>query len=91
MPPEPHDHEVCRALFARLSELIDRELTPAQSRRFERHLRACRHCQVCAETLRRTVELCRRAGESPVSGGLARRLQAMARRLTAAGGPPTAD
>jgi anti-sigma factor RsiW len=83
MPSEPHDHDTCLALFARLSEFIDRELPPMESRRFERHLRACLHCQVCAETLRRTVDLCRRAGESPMSAELARRLQRMVRQLTA--------
>ena len=81
MPPEAHDHANCRALCARPSELNDRELPPAERRRLEGHLRACLHCQVCAATLSRTVDLCRSLEPIPVSADLTRRLQELARQL----------
>jgi len=85
MPPEAHDHANCRALFARLSELIDRELPPAERRRLEGHLRACLHCRVCAATLRRTVDLCRSLEPAPVSAELTRRLGELVRQLAVKG------
>jgi anti-sigma factor RsiW len=85
MPPEAHDHANCRALFARLSELIDGELTAAERRRFEGHLQACLHCGVCAATLRRTVDLCRSLEPAPLSAELTRRLGELVQQLAVKG------
>lgn len=47
------------ALFERLSEYIDRELDPPTCEDIEAHIRACKPCQVCLNTLKKTVDLCK--------------------------------
>jgi anti-sigma factor RsiW len=54
-----HSHENCLALFERLSEYIDRELDAPTCEDIEAHIKACKPCQVCLETLKQTVDLCR--------------------------------
>jgi RNA polymerase sigma-70 factor (ECF subfamily) len=54
-----HSHQNCLALFERLSEYIDRELDTPTCRDIEAHIKACKPCQVCLETLKHTVDLCR--------------------------------
>ncbi len=56
----PHSHENCIALFERLSEYIDQELDPPTCSAIEAHINACKPCQVCLETLKQTVGLCRK-------------------------------
>jgi len=47
------------ALFERLSEYIDRELDAPTCREIEAHIKDCKPCQVCLNTLKRTVNLCK--------------------------------
>lgn len=54
-----HSHENCLALFERLSEYIDRELDTPTCKDIEAHIKSCTPCQVCLETLKQTVALCR--------------------------------
>ena len=54
-----HSHENCLALFERLSEYIDRELDAPTCKDIEAHIKACKPCQVCLETLKQTVDLCK--------------------------------
>ncbi|WP_372680383.1 anti-sigma factor [Desulfosarcina sp.] len=56
---DPHpSHENCLTLFERLSEYIDRELDAPTCKEIEAHIKACKPCQVCLETLKQTVALC---------------------------------
>ena len=50
----------CKQLFAMLSEFLDGELPVKDCRELERHLRGCQPCIAYLETLRTTVEACRR-------------------------------
>ncbi len=54
-----HSHQNCLALFERLSEYIDRELDALTCKDIEAHIKACKPCQVCLDTLKQTVDLCR--------------------------------
>jgi anti-sigma factor RsiW len=57
---DSHDaHQNCVKLFERLSEYIDRELDAPTCQEIEAHIKACKPCQVCLETLEQTVNLCR--------------------------------
>ena len=47
------------ALFERLSEYIDKELDPPTCKEIESHIDACKPCQVCLNTLKQTVEMCK--------------------------------
>jgi len=46
------------ALFERLSEYIDKELDPPTCDDIKAHIKACKPCKVCLDTLKRTVNLC---------------------------------
>ncbi len=49
----------CERVMARLSDYLDEELDAGTAAEVERHLRQCGACLVYAESLRRTIELCR--------------------------------
>jgi anti-sigma factor RsiW len=75
MNEAPHDHKQCRSLFAKLSEYLDNELDAATARTIRDHLEQCKPCQVCLETLKRTVQFCRLTGDDPVPERLSRKLR----------------
>jgi anti-sigma factor RsiW len=54
-----HPQRNCLALFERLSEYIDSELDTPTCKTIEAHIKACRPCRVCLQTLKQTVNLCR--------------------------------
>lgn len=57
---EQHQHtEKCREIFAMLSDYLNLELPPDACKEIESHLAGCSPCIEFAESLRRTVELCR--------------------------------
>ena len=70
-----HNHKQCRSLFAKLSEYLDNELDAATSRSIREHLDQCKPCQVCLETLKRTVQFCRSTGNEPAPERLTRKLR----------------
>ncbi len=52
--------EKCREVFALLSEYLNLELPPDACEEIEAHITGCAPCVEFAESLRKTVELCRR-------------------------------
>ena len=57
----PHVHtEKCKEVFALLSDYLNLELPPEACAEIETHLAGCVPCIEFAESLRKTVELCRR-------------------------------
>jgi len=52
--------ENCKEVFALLSEYLNLELPPGACQEIETHLAGCPPCIEFAESLRKTVELCRR-------------------------------
>lgn len=58
---ESHDRtEKCKEVFSMLSDYLDLELPPEACRELETHLADCPPCIEFAESLRKTIELCRR-------------------------------
>lgn len=58
---EPHERtEKCKEIFSLLSDYLNLELPPDACQEIETHLAACPPCIEFAESLRKTVELCRR-------------------------------
>lgn len=51
--------EKCKDVFALLSDYLNLDLPPDACERIERHLADCPPCIEFAESLRKTVELCR--------------------------------
>ncbi|MFZ0963238.1 MAG: zf-HC2 domain-containing protein [Terriglobia bacterium] len=50
----------CKHIFAMLSAYLDAELPVKNCRELERHLKGCKPCIAYLESLRNTVEACRR-------------------------------
>lgn len=50
----------CKEVFSLLSEYLNLELPPDACREIDTHLAGCPPCIEFAESLRKTVELCRR-------------------------------
>lgn len=50
----------CKHIFAMLSDYLDAELPVKDCRELERHLEGCKPCLAYLESLRKTVEACRR-------------------------------
>ena len=50
----------CKQIFAMLSEYLDGQLPAKNCRELARHLKGCRPCIAYLETLKSTVEACRK-------------------------------
>jgi RNA polymerase sigma-70 factor (ECF subfamily) len=50
----------CKQIFAMLSEFLDGELPAKNCRQLERHLEGCPPCIAYLESLKTTVEACRK-------------------------------
>jgi anti-sigma factor RsiW len=72
-----HNHKKCISIFKRLSEYIDGELDEKTYEEMHIHIKECVKCEVCLETLRRTVELCRNMKMQRVPQKLRKRLKLM--------------
>jgi RNA polymerase sigma-70 factor, ECF subfamily len=83
----PHSPDECRQIFATLSEYLDLELPPDACHEMEAHLAGCPPCVEFAESLRKTVALCReyQASEMPGPISEAARTQLMDAWRKAAG------
>lgn len=65
----------CRTYFERISEFLDGELDRDLCAKIESHLQDCPECRKCLESLRRTIELCRRMAEEEIDPGALERLK----------------
>ena len=54
------DQDRCKEIFALLSDYLNLELPPGACREIETHMSGCAPCIEFVESLRKTVELCRR-------------------------------
>jgi anti-sigma factor RsiW len=73
---DPHpSHQNCMALFERLSEYIDKELDAPTCKDIEAHIKACKPCQVCLNTLKQTVKLCKNLETHQVPEALSLKLK----------------
>jgi anti-sigma factor RsiW len=86
MPETPHPHRhgpemtmSCRALFERLSEYVDGELSEELCREIRLHMRDCDPCVAFANTLKKTSDLYHRLPEQPLPPDVAANLQAFLR------------
>ena len=70
---EPHEHsEKCKEIFTLLSDYLNLELPPEACGEIETHLAGCLPCIEFTESLRKTVELCRRYQPSELPSPLGR-------------------
>lgn len=87
----PDGTEDCKQIFATLSQYLDLELPPEACREMEAHLAGCPPCIEFADSLRKTVDLCREYQPSempgPISQAARARLQEAWQRALAASKP----
>jgi anti-sigma factor RsiW len=77
MKTKSHDHKKCISIFKRFSEYIDGELDEKSCEEMKAHLKECVKCEVCLETLKRTVEFCRNIKTRGVPERLRERLKSI--------------
>lgn len=75
MSNDRHNHKHCLEMFEKLSEYLDNELDEATCKDIENHIKECVPCFVCLQTLKRTIDLCKQAGDRPVPKDLSRKLK----------------
>jgi RNA polymerase sigma-70 factor (ECF subfamily) len=75
----------CRDIFLRLSEYLDGDLPAERCERIRRHLAVCPTCRAFTNTLRKTVELCRKLPPHPLPPDVRRTLRVIIRRRLAEG------
>jgi RNA polymerase sigma-70 factor (ECF subfamily) len=87
-----HDSEKCKEVFALLSEYLDLELPPEACVQIQAHIADCPPCVEFAESLRKTIELCRRyqptAMPEPLSGAARDELRKAWEKVRAGGPRP---
>ena len=54
-----HDESKCREIFALLSQYLDMELPPEACAAMEQHIASCSPCVEFAESLRKTIDVCK--------------------------------
>ena len=83
--------ETCEEVFALLSDYLNLELPPEACAEIESHMAGCDPCVEFAESLRKTVDLCRRYQPSempaPLTGQARVELEAAWQRVLAARKP----
>ena len=57
--PQPEKSAGCREVLELLSDYLSLDLPPDACREIESHLSGCQPCDEFAESLRKTVDLCR--------------------------------
>ena len=58
-------HEDCKEYFEKISEYLDKELDDEiLNEKIAHHLRECPACRDCFDSLRKTIDLCRRASRT---------------------------
>ena len=75
MTHDTHDPKLCREMFEKLSEYIDKELDEVTCKDIEKHARDCIPCQVCLGTLKQAIELCKKMKPEPVPTEFSARLK----------------
>ena len=88
MTTECHDQKNCVEMLDKLSEFLDDELDEMACEIIEHHASECMACKVCLETLKRTIELCRRIDTRPVPESFSARLKQSLEEWSPADPPP---
>jgi len=95
MPHEAAHFKSCVEVFAELSSYLDAELPPEACREIDAHLAGCGPCIEFVNSLRKTVEICRKYEPGELPEPLSRRareqlLEAYRRMLAARNDTPPA-
>ena len=75
MSKDEHDHRHCLELFEKLSEYLDNELDEVTCKDIEKHIKECVPCFVCLQTMRQTVDLCKKTENRIVPEDFSKKLK----------------
>lgn len=67
--------KTCKAYFKRISEYLDGELDSRTCLEIEAHLKECPECRHCADSLKKTIQLCRETAKEKVPAEMRARLK----------------
>ena len=56
----------CKKGFEKISEYLDGELDDNLCREIEEHLRHCPVCRECVDSMRKTIQLCKKAATEEI-------------------------
>ena len=83
----PNQPENCKEVLALLSDYLDFELPPDACEQIQNHLAGCTPCEEFAESLRKTVAMCRtfqpRAMPAPLTAEARSQLEAAWKKMLA--------
>jgi anti-sigma factor RsiW len=68
-------------MFGRLSEYLDNELDEITCKELEHHIKKCVPCFVCLQTLKRTVDLCKKTEDKPVPREFSQKLKEIIQKI----------
>ena len=72
-------NEECKKDFERISEYLDGELNDDICREIENHFRQCPECRECVDSLRKSIELSKKAAEEEITPDMRDHLRAALR------------
>lgn len=67
--------EDCKKHFKRISEYLDGELDERACKEIEANLEKCPECLECLHSLKKSIQLCREAGEEEMPADIRERLR----------------
>ena len=70
----------CKYYFDKMSEYLDGELGVNVCHEIEAHLKECPECRHCADSLKKTIQLCRETGKEKVPSEMRARLKSALQR-----------
>ena len=71
--------EGCKKHFEGISEYLDGELDDRTCKEIEEHLKDCPECLECLDSLKKSIELCKEAGDEDMPADIHERLRSSIR------------
>ena len=73
--------EDCKRFYKRISEYLDDELDDQICNEIEAHLKDCPECRECLDSLKKTIQLCKKAGKETIPSDIHEHLRSSLREL----------
>jgi len=67
--------EGCKKYFEKISEYLDGELDDRICKEIEEHLKNCPECLECLNSLKKSIQLCKKAGYEEMPADIRERLR----------------
>ncbi|MBW1800386.1 MAG: zf-HC2 domain-containing protein [Deltaproteobacteria bacterium] len=74
-------HDDCKKYFERISEYLDGELDASICEKINQHLQECPECRNCLESLKKTVDICKKLPPETIPEDVQARIREHLRHL----------